>query len=312
MDNKRIDIFYDQVDKACMILYNELKIDYVKALTRVSHDLVHEINETGLSDDVISELNDIYSYLRSISFFNEEIRLALQLLIIKGFKHIGYSLDLMTPDSVCYLISYIVSCLCRYPIDILDTSIGTGNLLNAVINFPEIEVLEAAGIDNDIDLVNLCAQTSDLMNGGIKVYYQNAMSPIVDTVDVVVGDLPASLVPEKDGFNYLPYLIIKERLSNLRDGGYFIYLIDNDFFSYPNSQKFKEELEKQCTLLGLFVLDSAMFKTNNVGKSILVGVKDKLDSFDMLVQIAKLDKKEEIEKLLDVIEKWINKFRRKY
>ena len=62
MDNKRIDIFYDQVDKACMILYNELKIDYIKALTRVSRDLVHELDEMGLSDEAITDLNDIYNY----------------------------------------------------------------------------------------------------------------------------------------------------------------------------------------------------------------------------------------------------------
>ena len=117
MDDKRINIFYDQIDKACMILYNELKVDYIKALTRVSHDLVYETNEMGLSDEAISDLNEIYNYLRSISFFNEEIRLALQLLIIKGFKHIGYSLDLMTPDAVCYLIAHIVSKLCPYPFD---------------------------------------------------------------------------------------------------------------------------------------------------------------------------------------------------
>lgn len=312
MDNKRIDIFYDQVDKACMILYNELKIDYIKALTRVSRDLVHELDEMGLSDEAITDLNDIYNYLRSISFFNEEIRLALQLLIIKGFKHVGYSLDLMTPDSIGYIIAYMITKLCPYPIDILDTSIGTGNLLNAIMNYPEIEVLEAIGIDNDLDLVNLCASTSDLMNSGIKVYYQNAISPIVDTVDIVVGDLPASLVPEQDGYNYSPYLIMKERLSNLRDGGYFIYLINNDFFSYPNSPKFKQEIESECTLLGLFVLDNSMFKENTVGKSILVGVKDKLDSFDMLVQMVRFDKEEEIQKLLNAIEKWINKFRRKY
>lgn len=311
MDNKRIDLFYDQVDQACMLLYKELGIDYIKALTRVSNDIVYEINETGLSDEAINELNEIYSYIRSISFFNEEIRMALQLLFIKGFKHIGYSLDLMTPDSVGYIIAHLVNSLCDYPFDILDTSIGTGNLLNTIMNYPGVEVLEAIGIDNDLDLVNLCAATSDLMNGGIKVYYQNAVSPIIDTVDVVVGDLPASLVPTKDEYNYLPYLIIKERLINLRDGGYFIYLINNDFFGYPNSEKFKKELEETSTLLGLFVLDGNMFKENTVGKSILVGVKDKLDSFDMLVQMVKLDKKEEIEKLLDVIQKWIKKFRRK-
>ena len=61
-------------------------------------------------------------------------------------------------------------------------------------------------------------------------------------------------------------------------------------------------------LILLFVLDNSMFKEDNVGKSILVGVKEKLDSFDMLVQMVKLDKKEEIEKLLDVIDKWIKKF----
>ena len=309
MDNKKIEIFYEQVDKAVMKLYDELRLNYLDGLIRVGHDLVYETNENGLSEETVNELNEIYDNLKSTTFFNEELRASLQLLIVKAFKHIGYSLDLMTPDSVNYLIAHLISKLCPYPLDILDTCVGTSNMLNAIIDFPNIEVLEAIGIDNDLSLVNLSATFSDLLNNGVKVYYQNAASPIIDTVDVVVGDLPHQLAEERNGYNYLPYQIISERMNNLRSGGYFIYLINNDFFSYPNNNKFKEELEKEATLLGLFILDEKMFKNPKLAKSILVGVKDKLDSYDMMVQLVKLDNEKEIEKVITSIDKWIENIR---
>lgn len=311
MENKKIDLFYEHIDKAVMILFNELQLDYIDGLIRVSHDLVHEINEDKLSEDAINELERLYQELKDISFYNEEIRAALQLLVVKGFKHIDYSLDLMTPDSVNYVIAHLIKKLCPYPIDILDTTVGTGNMLNAILDFPDIEVLEAIGIDNDIKLVNLCVAFSDLLTNGVKVYYQNAASPIIDMVDVVVGDLPARLEEERNGFNYLPYQIITERLANLREYGYFIYLIDNDFFAHDNSAKFKAMLDKEVTLLGLFVLDNKLFKNTSVGKSILVGVKDKLDSYDMMVQMLKLESKEEIEKTIKSIDSWIDNLGRK-
>ena len=56
--------------------------------------------------------------------------------------------------------------------------------------------------------------------------------------------------------------------SNLKNGGYFVAVIYNDFFENELSEGFRSELLLSFNMIGLIKLPDSLFK--NLGKSILI------------------------------------------
>ena len=103
-----IDKFYDLIDECCMLLNEKIKLNYFDALIRVANDIVYEIDESKLDEQDIAFLVEKYNVLTSLTITNEEVRQAMQLLIIKAMKHINMNLEIMTPDYVSFIIGYII------------------------------------------------------------------------------------------------------------------------------------------------------------------------------------------------------------
>ena len=76
IDNKKVDLFYNLVDKACMIYYNDLGTDYLEAFIKVSESLTEEFDDLKLSKKSVDKLNSIYNQITETDFLNEEVRLA--------------------------------------------------------------------------------------------------------------------------------------------------------------------------------------------------------------------------------------------
>src|SRR5690554_529044 len=182
---KKVDAFYDLVNQATMIHYRSLKTDYLDSLLLTAHGIIHENYDDRLSDKEKNELEIIYHKVYSTDFLNEEVRLASQLLIVKAFKQIGYPLDLMTPDAVNYIIANIVDR--RYQsqaISILDTALGTGNMLQTISNHMSVSP-SLYGIEQDWRLVQLARTLANLQTNAIIIYYQDAIRDIIEKVDLV-------------------------------------------------------------------------------------------------------------------------------
>lgn len=289
---KKVDLYYDLIDRAAMIYYRNLKTDYLDSLLLAAYGVIHEDFDDRLAAEDIKELEEICQQIYSTEFLNEEVRLASQLLIVKAFKHAGYPLDLMTPDTVNYLIAAAVSHRFRHKkIAILDTALGTGNMLQAVCNQMDIDP-DLYGIESDWRLVQLARALSNLQGNAIIIYYQDALKDLIEKVDLAIGDLdgyevgeglPAGSELYAQGVRYLPYLVIDARLKNLRKKGMFIYLVDNDFFSQPGARLFQEEMRKKATLLGVVTLPKAMFKSGHPGKSIFIGVNEPVKNHQTVI-----------------------------
>lgn len=296
MDN--VNMFYDIIDDACMLLYEELHLDYLQALIRVGNDIVFEIDDSKISLEAYNKLKDIYLGLDNKQFNCEEIRLAFELLIVKAFKHADVSLDILTPDTICYLFSVIIKDKFQgQKIAMLDTLLGTSNLLQAISNNLE-ETPKLIGIENNLNLAKLSEISSNLEGNEIKIYFQDALNSVMDRVDIVIGDLEAKEYKDKadldllnKGVTYFPYLVISKRLENIKDGGYFMYVVDNDFFEQEGSKLFHDELVKEATLMALITLPKTMVQEGRVGKSILIGKKEVLLDYKIaLINIDNFDK----------------------
>ena len=308
MNFEKIDLYYDLLDRAAMIIYEDIHLDYFESFLRVSNDINYQFDDALLSEEAIKKLEEIYEVISLETFYNEEIRLALELLIIKSFKHINFPLDLMTPDTINYLLAMIIKT--KYPtqdIAILDTCLGTANTLNAISNHLDCEI-HLAGIEKNETMVKLAVAVSNLQSNQVNIYYQDALAQVPFRGEVVIGDLEnynydgeAKLELYQQGIRYFPYLVIEARLENIIKDGYFFYVIDNDFFSKPGNETFHSFLIDKATLVGLIVLPENLVQEGHAGKSILIGKKAVLENYNMMVLRLENFAKENTEKLFNEI-----------
>ena len=280
--SKNVEIFYDLIDEACMEYFYDLHMDYLEAFCKVATDVLEKFDDSRLSDDAIVKLTGIYEKIFDLSLLNEEIRLALVLVIVKGLKHRNMSLDVALPDTISYIMAFIVHNLFNNEkISIIDTALGIGSLSLTLLNNLEKEIT-LAGVEKEEIFANVSKAASDYLYHEIKIYCQDFAGEIFDVADLVIGDLDRV---------ENPYELILERLDNIKEDGKFIYLINNDFFS-KCQDGFREALTKEATLTGLIVLPNNMTKDNHVGKSILIGTKKVLDDFHMgILKVESLDEK---------------------
>lgn len=285
IDNKKVDLFYDLIDKACMIYYNDIKRDYLEAFISFTNALINGLDEPKLSNKTVQKLEKIINQISSQDFLNEEVRLAVELVLIKGYKHRNLLLDFLTPDGVSYIFSFIVNSIInndsKYKdlddddfdeVVVMDTVMGAGNMLNTIINNGARNIT-GIGIERDILLANLAKSLAEIIDNDIIVNVQDAKIKFNALADIIVGDF---------GETEDVYDIILARLDNILNNGYFAYMVNNDFFTKATNE-FKEALLKEATLMGLIVLPSNFVKKGHVGKSIIVGKKEILKDYQMSV-----------------------------
>ena len=286
IDNKKVDLFYDLVDKACMTYYNDVKRDYLEAFISFTDALINGLDEPKLSTKAINKLEKIIEQISSQDFLNEEVRLAVELVLIKGYKHRNLLLDFLTPDGISYIFSFIVNSIInndpKYSelddeddldsIVVIDTVMGAGNMLNTIIN-NGAKNISGMGIERDILLANLAKSLAEIIDNDVIINVQDAKVKFNALADIIVGDF---------GETEDVYDIILARLDNILNNGYFAYMVNNDFFTKATNE-FKQTLMKEATLMGLIVLPSNFVKQGHVGKSIIVGKKEILKDYQMSI-----------------------------
>lgn len=279
VDNKLVDLFYDLFDKACMTYYYDLnKMDYLNAFNAFTKALVEGEFDYKIPQKTVNKLQKIIDKINEKDFNNEEVRLASELVLIKGYKHRNMNLDFLTPDAISYIFSFIINAIVKKeyqdkPFAILDTVIGAGNLLFTITNNLEHEDVSCFGIEKDPLFAGIAYSMSLLTNNDLIVSVNDAKDRNGFFADVIIGDF---------GENEDIYDIIIERLNNILNKGYFVYLINNDFFQKA-SDEFRKTLLDHSTLLGLVVLPQTFVAKNHVGKSILIGKKELLSDYQMSV-----------------------------
>lgn len=315
---KNVDLIFDIFDQAAMIYYENLRIGYLEALTEINKNLNTNEYHNRLPENVIENLDFIYKPILEGKFVNEEIRLALELYIVKGLKHAGYPQNLMTPDFVNYLFVIIINELFSgNEISIMDTNLGTANMLSAIKN-NYVGEASLVGIENDLKLTDFASAFMDIQANDIKIYFQDALNLVHDRVDVVVGDVANHYVDDNlslphelylNNIRYFPYLVMASRLDNLVDDGYFVFLVDNDFFSNDAMGKFKNYLDGKLNITGVIALPKAIVLDNHNGKSLIIAKKSKKKNKDLMaVEINDLDK-ESLQKAISKIKTMVKRIK---
>lgn len=209
---------------------------------------------------------------------SEQIRRALLLLDIKGFKNLNFSLDLITPDTIGIIMAKLVDIILKNKKEktILDVNAGVGNLIFTISNHAEGN-FHLIGIDNHELMTKVIVRKANLLNQKANFYFDDALSKLPTDIDLIVSDLACYDYENKDYHSYLydhnvkyfPYLVI-EHFLEIKKEIYALYLIENNFFNQNGNKLFHEMLKDKGQIIALITLPISFFQSDTLGKSIII------------------------------------------
>jgi len=305
MVNKiNVEKFYDYFDEVANILYLNYKKSYIEGMNEAFNYLLDDNLDGEYSNEDIEEITNLKEKIVNIKFDREEVRKAVQLGMLKGYKHSFSSNALITPDTIGIFMGYLIKKLYKNKTinSVLDPVIGSGNLVYTVLNHLSIDS-KVYGVDNDILKCNLARNLGDLLDYENEMFYQDTLTYFDNGFDLILADMPIT-----DDEPYLPFQIINHHLDSLQDGGFSLNLIENDFFERKGNKTFRDEISKKGYIFGLIKLSETLFKSNP--KSILIirkkgeNVKPLKDF--LLVDLPSFSDADAFNNTLNKIDTWIS------
>jgi len=298
-----LELFYDCVDESNNLLYEIFHRPYFELIEMTAQNILEGEVVTDVDEENRKKLKKIYNKLKNVDFSVEDVRKAMQSIILRGFKEMNIPNGQTTPDTIGIFITYLITKLCNNKeISIVDPLCGTGNLLLTIANHLDKKV-NLFACDNDLWMTKLIKIQADLLNENIDIYYQDAMSLYLSGIDTVVFDMPHSI---KDDNGYFPYQAILHFADYVKDDGSMIGLVENDFFDYDKNQEFKKELLGKMSIIGIVELPDNMFKFSKP-KIVLVLRKRVEDKKCFMVKLPSFSDVKEFNESLIEIEAWFEK-----
>ena len=268
-----LELFFDCVDESNNFLYEVFRKPYFELIEMtVKNILAGEVLTEFDDPKDLRKLKKIYAKIKNVDFTVEDVRKAMQSIILRGFKEMRIPNGNTTPDTIGIFMAYLITKICpEKNLSIVDPLCGTGNLLFTISNYLDKDV-ELYACDNDLWMTKLTSMMSDLLNCKTEIFLQDTLSLNLSNMDAVVFDMPHA---EYKDNKYFPYDAILHYKKMLKDNGCMIGMVENDFFNYDNNQEFKKQLLDDMTIIGLTELPDEMFKAGKP-KIILVLQKKKL------------------------------------
>ncbi|MBQ9124462.1 MAG: N-6 DNA methylase [Acholeplasmatales bacterium] len=299
-----LELFYDCVIESNNYLYEIFRKPYFELIEMTVQNILAGEVLTDLDDEQAEKLQSIYDKIADVDFTVEDVRKAMQSVILRGFKEMRIPNGNTTPDTLGIFMAYLITKLCPSKnISIMDPLCGVGNLLLTISNHLDKD-LSLYACDNDEWMTKLTAMTADLLSTPVDIYLQNTLNLNVINMDAVVFDMPHS---EFDGNEYFPYKAMLHYASMLKNDGAMIGIVENDFFDYDKNQSFKTELLKDMSIIGLVELPDMMFKATKP-KLIVVLQKRKIeDKKCFMVKLPSFTDVKEFNSSLLEIEAWFEK-----
>lgn len=251
----------------------------------------------------------------------EQIRKAIQLAILKGMKTSAQVNHQMTPDAIGLLVSYFVKEMTKNQkeLSILDPAFGTGNLLYTVMNTLSTETY-AYGVEIDELLIQLAAQTGELLAHDVQLFRQDALKPLmIDPVDIIVSDLPVGYYPDdetaqeyflynKEEMSYAHHLFIEQSMKHVKPGGYLYFLVPDTIFESKQAPQLHKFIKENGWIQAVIQFPSTIFKTKGQEKSLLV-LQKKSDELKaprevLLAKVPNMSNKQAMEMFFQKIDMW--------
>lgn len=305
---EKFENIFTHLDTQSSTVSKSLDITYLDGLLKVLNQLIEKGN-----DELLAEAS------------KEEIRKAIQLAILKGMRKNVQPNHQMTPDSLGFLVGYFVDQFFEEKLKeegkltILDPTIGTGNLMLAVMNQLDGKI-QGVGVEIDELLIQLAAAAGDLQQQPINLFRQDALQHLlIDPVDGVICDLPIGYYPDtefaesfeihsEEGMTYAHHMLIEQSMNYTKPGGYLFFLVPNNIFESEQASLLYTFIQKHAWIQAVVQLPENLFKKQDMAKSLFIiqkkeengkAVKDVL-----LAKVPKLDNIQGLESFFAQVLKW--------
>ncbi len=301
----KIEKFYDFIDKTTLYIYEQTKKSYVDSLL-LTYDFVLSNDESINSLDivVVEKISEFYQKISEDSFSKEDIRKAFLLAMLKAFKHQFMNMNEITPDSIGVIFAFLVDKFFHNhkSIDVFDATVGTGNLLITMLNNSCSKFGKIYGVDTETTYLNFALRLANLLEYKIEFFNQNSMKKLlIPPVDLLICDLP--ITENLDTVKLLDNL-----MNYTKVGGYFIYLIPNDFFNQTHNVKIKETILNNTHIMAIIELPLSLFKDPKYQKSILVlrkrGENILINTEILMLRFPNFSEKDKVMNAIDKINQW--------
>lgn len=285
--------YFDLLNQASTLLQKSLSSSHTDALAETLTNLADGkvYVENGAPDaDTVEKLEEIYSQIKQISLSQVQLKQAITVNIIQAQRQDKVEVNkLMTPDTIGLIASLIAfeifSAMNKTTINMIDPTIGTGNLLIEFIEQLKMAGqfdINVAGIDNDETLIGLAKSFSEVMNLNLDAYHQDGIAEWdVTDIDFALADLPVGYYPIDDnaakfktkaeeGHSYAHHLLIEQTMNNLNDGGVAMFVVPSAIFQTDQAKKLSEWMVSNVYLQAVLDLPSNLFASKEAQKAIVV------------------------------------------
>jgi len=321
MEENHVEILFENLDKATIMVQEHLDEPYLDSLTLTMDTLFQGTTKEDL-DDILSR--KLITAIKSIDlddYSPQDLRKTIQLLILKGMQKSTQAQHYLTPETVSLLMGYLTQKLTEKDehLRIFDPACGTANLLTGVVGqLHQTKDIYASEIDPK--LVQLAVTNANLQKMNIDFFHQDSLRPfLLDPVDLVISDLPVGYYPDDDwsqnfelaadeGHSYAHHLFIEQSLTYLKPGGYALFLIPEFLFDSDQSDKLHTFLQKNAYIIGVLRLPESAFASKKNIKSILILQKQTTHmpapQQPLLVDLPSLKNTAAMEDILGKINEW--------
>lgn len=301
VDQKNVEKLFDCLNQSASLYYEKLKVPYLEGLIKTCENIL--ANSVITDDlDLNKELMDLIKQVNNIEFNKEEIRKAFQYSCLRGLKHQGISNQMITPESIGLFFSYLIEKLYELSeYTIFDPLVGSGNLITSLANNLDKNV-NLIGVDKEITYYKMAQVLFGMLEYGENVYCQDVLSFENIIVDLIVTDF--SGVIQEDIYD-----IIKHVHSLLREDGFFLSVIDNQFFDDERIRDFIYEVKDKWHFFGMIVLPITIFKNNQKSIFILQKIGSKFIRPEKFLVADLPDFNDEVEmvKVINQLNDWFKK-----
>ena len=301
-----MELFYDCVDESINLLYEFYHLPYFDLLELTIKNILAGEVLNDIEKEDYDKLKAIYDKIANIDFNVEDVRKAMQGIILKGLKEMRISNWYTTPDTLGIFLSYFITKFYdnKKKLNILDPLCGTGNLLLTIANYLENET-NLFACDNDPWMTKLTSMTADLLSHNVEIYLNDTMNLNLYGMDVIAYDMPKSDAPTKKK-GYFPYEVMLKYVEMLNPDGVLLGIVENDFFNYDKNKAFKEELLKTSSIVGIVELPDSMF--NSIKPKIILVVQKRVvaDRKCFMVKLPSFTDVKVFNESLKQIEAWFN------
>lgn len=291
MELEEIEAAYKTLNQMVIITKKQFKISYFDALSDTLGNIFEGklARQNEIQESNIKELQKLNNELNLRDFKPEEIRQLIQMTLLNAYRteHIEPNLQ-MTPDVIGYLVTFLINLVMeksKFKLrNVLDLTVGTGNLLSSVVNRLDCKTIaNIFGIDNNELLLEIADASLSLQKiSNVELFHQDALDNLfIAPIDLIIGDLPIGYYPldqraahfethAEKGHSFAHYLLIEQGVKLLSDNGWAILIVPHGIFENSESQKLLQVIEKYGYFQGLLNLPQDLFISEDAQKSILM------------------------------------------